>query len=236
MPPPPGGPGPAGWIHLGAQCLPSGASAALAQEARVARRRVDPAPCEPESRSAPIVGTGRARGNLAAKRHPRVHLAVRPAAVRLRRSRPTVMALDLDSIIERLVSVKTARPGTCVPIADKEAAALVAAAEEVISKQPVLLQLEAPIQIIGDIHGQYSDLLRMFDFCGLPGSGAKYLLLGDYVDRGQNGARRRRLALRSRACHRSWTAAGRRTLFHHRRPAPSLLSPDPSLYERACLA
>jgi serine/threonine-protein phosphatase PP1 catalytic subunit len=109
------------------------------------------------------------------------------------------MELNLDSIIERLVSVKTARPGTSVPITDKEAAALVAAAEEVISKQPVLLQLEAPIQIIGDIHGQYSDLLRMFDFCGLPGNGAKYLLLGDYVDRGQNGARRRRLALHSRA-------------------------------------
>mmetsp|Transcript_20999 Transcript_20999/g.64191 ORF Transcript_20999/g.64191 Transcript_20999/m.64191 type:complete len:320 (+) Transcript_20999:146-1105(+) len=97
------------------------------------------------------------------------------------------MELNLDSVIERLVSVKTARPGTCVPITDKEAAAMVAAAEEVISKQPILLQLEAPIQIIGDIHGQYSDLLRMFDFCGLPGNGAKYLFLGDYVDRGSNG-------------------------------------------------
>ena len=36
--------------------------------------------------------------------------------------------LDVDSIIERLMAVKSARPGTCVPIADKEAAALVAAA------------------------------------------------------------------------------------------------------------
>jgi len=104
------------------------------------------------------------------------------------------MALNLDSIIERLVAVKTARPGTCVPITDKEAAALVAATEEVVSSQPVLLQLEAPIQIIGDIHGQYSDLLRMLDFCGLPGNGAKYLFLGDYVDRGPNGIVRAALA------------------------------------------
>ncbi|EOD10927.1 hypothetical protein EMIHUDRAFT_358030 [Emiliania huxleyi CCMP1516] len=97
--------------------------------------------------------------------------------------------LDVDSIIERLMAVKSARPGTCVPIADKEAAALVAAAEEVVSGQPALLELEAPMQIVGDIHGQYSDLLRLLDFSGLPTGpkGPRYVFLGDYVDRGANG-------------------------------------------------
>ena len=40
-----------------------------------------------------------------------------------------------------------------------------------------LLELEAPIEIVGDIHGQYSDLLRIFETCGYPPA-ANYLFLG----------------------------------------------------------
>jgi hypothetical protein len=49
----------------------------------------------------------------------------------------------------------------------------------------MLLDLEAPIKIMGDTHGQYFDLFRLLDVTGYPSPNLKLLFIGDYVDRGK---------------------------------------------------
>ncbi|GFH10217.1 serine/threonine-protein phosphatase [Haematococcus lacustris] len=90
----------------------------------------------------------------------------------------------VDEIIERLLDVRNARPGKQVQLAEQEIRMLCLTAKEIFMSQPNLLELEAPIKICGDIHGQYSDLLRLFEYGGFPPE-ANYLFLGDYVDRGK---------------------------------------------------
>lgn len=43
--------------------------------------------------------------------------------------------------------------------------------------------VKAPVTIVGDVHGQYHDLLEMFQIAG-PCPSTNFLFLGDYVDRG----------------------------------------------------
>ncbi|CAH9117140.1 unnamed protein product [Cuscuta europaea] len=90
----------------------------------------------------------------------------------------------VDDIIRRLLDAKTVRAPKQGQLTESEIKELCLASKKIFLSQPNLLELEAPIKICGDIHGQYSDLQRLFEYGGYPPE-ANYLFLGDYVDRGK---------------------------------------------------
>lgn len=92
------------------------------------------------------------------------------------------LMVDVDRLIQRFI---TGNAGKDVIFSESEIKAVVGASRTIFLSQPMLLELEAPIKIVGDIHGQFSDLIKIFQNGGFPPE-ANYLFLGDYVDRGQN--------------------------------------------------
>jgi serine/threonine-protein phosphatase PP1 catalytic subunit len=96
-----------------------------------------------------------------------------------------IRQLDVDDMIQRLLDVGyTGKVSKSLCLKNAEIAAVCQAAREVFLNQPTLIELSPPVKIVGDVHGQYSDLIRLFEMCGFPPA-ANYLFLGDYVDRGK---------------------------------------------------
>ncbi|KAI0257117.1 Metallo-dependent phosphatase-like protein [Lactifluus subvellereus] len=94
-------------------------------------------------------------------------------------------SLDVDDFIQRLLDVGyTGKVSKSLCLKNPEIVAICQAARETFLSQPTLIELSPPVKIVGDVHGQYSDLIRLFEMCGFPPA-SNYLFLGDYVDRGK---------------------------------------------------
>ncbi len=91
--------------------------------------------------------------------------------------------LNVDRVIDQLLEVRR-KASKRVDLPEQTIAKLCQEVKNVFLAQPMLLEIGAPVKICGDTHGQYADLLRLFEYGGFPPS-ANYLFLGDYVDRGR---------------------------------------------------
>lgn len=93
--------------------------------------------------------------------------------------------LDMEYFIQRLLDASyNGKKSKSVCLKSHEIQRIGAKAREIFLLQPSLLELSPPVKVVGDVHGQYCDLIRIFTKCGFPPQ-TNYLFLGDYVDRGK---------------------------------------------------
>ncbi|POS88298.1 Metallo-dependent phosphatase [Erysiphe pulchra] len=84
-------------------------------------------------------------------------------------------SVDLDKCIENLYKKNL--------LADSVIEAICAKTKELLMQESNVVHVNAPVTVVGDIHGQFYDLIEIFKIGGFCPD-TNYLFLGDYVDRG----------------------------------------------------
>ncbi|CAI5760585.1 unnamed protein product [Candida verbasci] len=96
--------------------------------------------------------------------------------------------VDIDEIIKKLLHTKknsnNRKSKDKLKIELNDIKYILGKSRQIFLEQPTLLRLTPSVKIVGDIHGQFFDLIRIFNCCGYPPH-SNYLFLGDYVDRGE---------------------------------------------------
>ena len=83
--------------------------------------------------------------------------------------------MELDKCLENLYQ------GKLLP--EAVVRALCFKLKEMLIRESNVVHIQTPVTVVGDIHGQFHDLLEIFQIGG-PVPDTNYLFLGDYVDRG----------------------------------------------------
>jgi diadenosine tetraphosphatase ApaH/serine/threonine PP2A family protein phosphatase len=84
--------------------------------------------------------------------------------------------MDLSALVDRLLHNAGATAGEVQEVCRLSA--------ELLQREDNVLRVSSPFSLCGDVHGDFENLLEIFDIFGLPPEG-RYLFLGDYVDRGE---------------------------------------------------
>ena len=85
---------------------------------------------------------------------------------------------DFDKMFKKVMKFELLAINEIKAICDKS--------KEIFTKEPTILEISPPITLIGDIHGQFQDLMEIFYQQGYPKDGISFIFIGDYVDRGLN--------------------------------------------------
>ena len=89
-------------------------------------------------------------------------------------SSPTTTG-DLDKYLATLLQ--------CKHLAEADVKRLCEKAKEILSEESNVQPVSCPVTVIGDVHGQFHDLMELFRIGGRPPE-TNFLMMGDYVDRG----------------------------------------------------
>ena len=87
----------------------------------------------------------------------------------------TASNADIDALLERVFRKET--------LSEREITGVCDHVKEILKRESNMQLVTAPVVVVGDIHGQFYDLLELFHIAGRPPH-TNYLFLGDYVDRG----------------------------------------------------
>ncbi|GMR57465.1 hypothetical protein PMAYCL1PPCAC_27660, partial [Pristionchus mayeri] len=93
-------------------------------------------------------------------------------------------SVDPKEVLCRILSIGEPGKDLHKTVTEGEIMVQLADAKKQFEAAPPCVTLKAPVRICGDTHGQFGDVLRLFQAGGFPPI-SNYLFLGDYVDRGR---------------------------------------------------
>ena len=85
---------------------------------------------------------------------------------------------DFDKMFKKVMKFELLTINEIKEVCDKS--------KEIFIKESIILDISPPITLVGDIHGQFQDLMEIFYQQGYPKDGISFIFIGDYVDRGLN--------------------------------------------------